>query len=65
MDEIDHFRRFQKQNGFQHTDKEPTCYSCRFFDSVDGHEFICLASEINYNYMKVGITTICKKFSPA
>jgi hypothetical protein len=61
----EHFREFQKKNKFRTTEKEPTCYSCKGFDSVDGFQFICLLSERDQNYMKVFITTVCKKFSPA
>lgn len=63
MDE--HFREFQKKNKFRTTDKEPTCYSCKGFDSVNGHDYICLASEKDYQYMKISITTVCNNFSPA
>lgn len=61
----EHFKEFQKKNRFRTTDKEPTCYSCKGFDSVDGHTFICLASVKNEQYMKVPITTVCNNFSPA
>lgn len=60
----EHFREFQKKNKFRTTEKEPTCYSCKGFDSVDGHTFICRLTEKDSQFMPVKITTVCRKFSP-
>lgn len=61
----DHFRQFQKENNFRTVNDEPTCYSCRAFDYVNENNFICLASGKDDSFMKVSITTVCNKFSPA
>lgn len=58
------FSEFKRVNKFHEAHKEPTCYSCRYFDSIE-NRFICLLAFTDNVYMETKITTVCRKFSPA